>query len=1380
MSSPLLPNPSAPPPAPAPARSRSASGPLRWLAWSAVAATVLLAVSWLAIRYYAWPNLDRWRPAIERMVADGIGRPVTLGELVGDFDGLRPRLRIRGLTIEDADGERAFAADELRAVLSLRALLRGDIRLALLEVDAPVLRVERLAARHLRVAGIDVDFEGAGDGRALERLLAHRRVTLRHVRLDWHDRVSGESASLRDVDIALGSVGRRHRASLHAPALVDVGDGVDAAIEFYRPAFAPLGDWRSWTGEGYVAAERLDLAAFTRHLQSWQPQPQPAPQKPEPQPAAQAQPGQGPEPGQPPEPPTGSRGALTVDNGQARLRAWVHFERGAVVDGTVKLAVDRLEASADGERLPLAALSAEAHARRRADGSTIVRVPRLSAEDDQGLSFEALDEGTMLVLADDGRPRAARLALGNLDVASLSGLAARLPLPAELYRHIEPLRVSGLVNRLAIDWSADTFADAAGHERPRFDVDLTFERLGFERAEVAPARPNDGPRLPAFANLSGNARFTERGGAAALNGEAVVLRFPGLFAEPEVPLDRLDGHVSWTVGAPDAQGVPAVEVSIDALQFANADASGELTGRYRNGGKGAGIVDLRGSLARADAARTVRYLPLALPEEVRHWVGEAVIAGRADDVRFVLQGDLADFPFRDAATGAFRVDARLADATLAYAPHWTPIERIQGRLRFERAGVEIDVRSGRVHGVALSDTKARIAEFGDALLKVEGSGAGPAQDMVRFVDESPLPTRIADFSEDVAIDGNARLRLALEMPLDDVEATRVRGSVEFDGNRVGLDRTLPSLDGVRGRLEFTESGLALRAMSATLLGGPVSMEGDTPAPGRFVLHAQGTMPASGIAELADNALTRQLSGATTYRADVDVRGRAATLVLASDLQGLSSDLPAPFGKTAEVRWPLRIEARPYVPQAPDERPVRDSLQLALRDDVKLVFERERDPVSQRLTVRRGAFALADEPTLPDQGFAVLLRTPAVDLDAWNALLGRELLGTAAEPSADRFSLMPDTVSLVADTVDVAGKTLHDVVLGASRADGLWRANVHSREIDGYFGWGKAAPDQAHGTLVARFTRLEIPRTRIDEFESLLDTTPESLPALDIAAEELILNDRRLGALELDAVNTGTPAAPVWQLRRLMIRNPAATLSARGTWQTRPGAVRRATAMDFDLQLDDAGTLLALFGFADTLRGGAGRLGGQVRWTGSPLRLDYRTLGGELAIDLGKGQFLKSDPGIAKLIGVLNLQSLRRRLAFDFRDVFAEGFAFDRISGHARIDGGVAVTDDFEMRGVAAEVRIRGEADIAAETQTLVVQVRPELNAGLASLAYAALANPAIGLGSFVAQLALRQPLQQLFAYEYAVSGSWSDPQVSERSRPPPPPLPEVPATQEAK
>ena len=38
-------------------------------------------------------------------------------------------------------------------------------------------------------------------------------------------------------------------------------------------------------------------------------------------------------------------------------------------------------------------------------------------------------------------------------------------------------------------------------------------------------------------------------------------------------------------------------------------------------------------------------------------------------------------------------------------------------------------------------------------------------------------------------------------------------------------------------------------------------------------------------------------------------------------------------------------------------------------------------------------------------------------------------------------------------------------------------------------------------------------------------------------------------------------------------------------------------------------------------------------------------------------------------------------------------------------------------------------------------------------------NPVVGLTTFLAQRLLRDPLGQLLAYEYQVSGGWGDPKV---------------------
>ncbi|MFD2273278.1 AsmA-like C-terminal region-containing protein [Undibacterium arcticum] len=72
----------------------------------------------------------------------------------------------------------------------------------------------------------------------------------------------------------------------------------------------------------------------------------------------------------------------------------------------------------------------------------------------------------------------------------------------------------------------------------------------------------------------------------------------------------------------------------------------------------------------------------------------------------------------------------------------------------------------------------------------------------------------------------------------------------------------------------------------------------------------------------------------------------------------------------------------------------------------------------------------------------------------------------------------------------------------------------------------------------------------------------------------------------------------------------------------------------------------------------------------------------------------------------------------------------------------------------------GSADIAKETQNLHVVVIPEINVGAASVAYALAINPVIGLGSFLAQLFLRDPLMRAFTFEYQITGAWKDPTVT--------------------
>jgi len=87
-----------------------------------------------------------------------------------------------------------------------------------------------------------------------------------------------------------------------------------------------------------------------------------------------------------------------------------------------------------------------------------------------------------------------------------------------------------------------------------------------------------------------------------------------------------------------------------------------------------------------------------------------------------------------------------------------------------------------------------------------------------------------------------------------------------------------------------------------------------------------------------------------------------------------------------------------------------------------------------------------------------------------------------------------------------------------------------------------------------------------------------------------------------------------------------------------------------------------------------------------------------------------------------------------------------------------------MIGADASVLIEGTTDLKTESQNLHVLVLPEINAGSASVLYAFIANPAIGIGTLLAQWALRHPLAKIFSYEYDITGSWAEPLVKRHER----------------
>jgi uncharacterized protein YhdP len=392
---------------------------------------------------------------------------------------------------------------------------------------------------------------------------------------------------------------------------------------------------------------------------------------------------------------------------------------------------------------------------------------------------------------------------------------------------------------------------------------------------------------------------------------------------------------------------------------------------------------------------------------------------------------------------------------------------------------------------------------------------------------------------------------------------------------------------------------------------------------------------------------------------------------------------------------------------------------------------------EEMRVQRAAFLLTpagQSVRLPERpGVLVYGSTAALDADRWRAALG---------PGA---GTLPATMELKVGRFDIHGKRIHNLALRGSSDTNGWSAVVDADEVAGQLSYSA----EGNGRLVARLLHFTVPRT-VSDAAAGSTAKPGELPALDFSAERFNLRGKQLGKVEFAAQRDGED----WFIEKLSMANPDATLTASGRWR---GGAAPGSELDFTLEAADVGKFLARVGYPNAVLGGKAELAGSVRWAGEPMALDYSSLSGDLKLGAEDGQFLEIDPGVGKLISLMNLQALPRRIALDFRDVFSKGFRFDRIDAVSRVERGTLQLSEFRMVGPAADVAMSGKVDLAHETQDLKLRVVPSLG-GTASTAVA-IVNPVAGVAAAIAQRVLKNPLGQIFAHEFEVRGGWTDPKV---------------------
>jgi uncharacterized protein (TIGR02099 family) len=912
--------------------------------------------------------------------------------------------------------------------------------------------------------------------------------------------------------------------------------------------------------------------------------------------------------------------------------------------------------------------------------------------------------------------------LGIAPIATLVGALA--PLPPAAAETLSTLQPSGTLRNLRLDYRHDSDSP----QRLRFAANL--DRVNFAAHNW----------IPAIGNASGSIQGDLAGGELRLDSDDFSLHLAPLYPEPW-RYRHGAGRLTWTLDE-QAFTLAAPYLRVDGEE---GKIAGDFLIRLMRDPAAEDYMDLRVGLSESDARYTEKYLPTrspALSPALVGWLKDAIRGGTVEQGYFQYQGALGRSASDSARSLSLYFNVR--DAELAFQPGWPVLQQGRGEVLIEDSGVRVRLAEGRILDSRVYDATADIPHAGSGKvpqLSVRGKVASSLPDALQLLQSAPIGTGeiFAGWQGQGQLDG----ALDLQIPLG---KGTPRVIVDFSSRDATLQIAEPSLgfEQLRGDFRYdTARGLSAGDIQARLFGRPVR--------GKVVATGSAGKPASRVEARGDVGLKRLLewlevkqplpaSGELPYQLRLDLAGENSQLQIDSSLQGLRIELPAPFGKTASERrdTSLRMSL-----QGAERRYGVQYAQLAA-----LAFAAPPGAWAQG----RGELRLgAGSANLPARaGLYVKGRLAELDWKAWQAVVEQHGKG---DPQQATDSLLRQ-VRLDIDRFDGFGTRIDNLGIDLRRLSSAWALDLRSSLISGSI----RLPDAENGTIIADLQHLRLPAatqpgeaagTRPDP---LADVDPQSLPAMDVAIKRVSMGDDTLGAwaMKLRPVSGGV------ELRDVALDLKGLKIGGTGGWN---GA---RTWYKGRLEGRNLADVLLAWGFAPSVTSESFRLDVDGQWPGSPGWFAMARFSGSMQPRLRKGQFVEIDGSAQALrvFGVLNFNSIGRRLRLDFSDLFSKGFSYDRLDGNLQASAGVFTTrEPITVSGPSSNLELNGKLDMARDEidAKLLVTLPISNNLPLAALIVGA---PAIGGALFVADKLLGDRVARFASVQYDVKGPWQSPKIS--------------------
>ena len=1318
----------------------------RWLWWLAISFWAVMLLATVALHWLIVPRIIDWQPEIEAMASRAWGVKVSIGRLQAESDGWVPSFVLSDFVLRDQQDQEVMRLPVVRVSLSPASLF--SLTLDQIELQGPELEVRRDAQGRWQVAGM---WLGDGDNTAImDWLLRQPDISIRHGRLRWvDDLLQQPEVDLTAVSMQLRNGLRSHSWRLDAQPPAGWGQTISIQGQFSQALLnSNASDIASWKGRFYAQLPQIDISRMSVYLKH----------------ASSAE----------------------LLSGRGWLRAWVDIDQGVWNNQTLDLGLQDVRVKLDSrlDDIHLQQVAGRLHMQSWLGGlGQEVRTEQLQVTPAGGAPWSS--GKTRFAWRHAASPQEPFAATGELHIDDMplevmARVAARMPMDEGLRAHLNQAKPAGQVHALDLQWFD------AGSPAMHYKAAGRLHGLRMESSAPQKTRPSANWWWPGVQDAQVDFEFNEQAGSAQLNIQDGSVTLVDWLEEPLVPVKKFQSKLTW------GKTGQTWQLQMHDAQASTADGQASFDLHWREGEQPSsfGHLDLQLQVQRLQASRLHRYLPQAMDVQARRYLRDALTYGWFDKAVLNLKGPLDHFPFSKTNDGVFTLQAPFQQVNMQYAPaapgntagrrdplSWPQLQQANGELQINQSHLQLKSASARLGTqgqVQVGRLEVLINDLNDIAVDVNAQFKGNLSDAMQVMLNTPLRDKLAPWMNPGLVNGLSEHELHLHLPLANTAALKLQGALTLPGNDIQLQAGLPRMGKVKGVINYTQSGLSTNNLRLRVFGGDARLDGglrfsDSVTEGPARLSLQGSISAEALRQSTElpslTGLATRMEGNASYAASLGLRQGVPEITVISNLQGMALDFPAPLRKPTEASWPMRFDSVLLPPATGKGSAMLEQVQLKLAQVLSVSYVR--DVSTATPTVVRGQIQIGQSAgwkDAPDNTVVLQVKQPNLNADEWQTLLASFTeedsgLRVANAGRSGWSAYVPNKIDISSQELVWSGRTYNQLQVNADKQARVWRIQARANEFQGSAEYRPAA-DGSAARVSAHLNYLTIPPAVLEDVESAMSESPKDMPALDLIIDNLELRGVALGKAEIEGfARTSTNGSREWVLGKLNLTMPEASLQSKGQWGGPGKGAAKRSQLEFVLQIQDSGQLLDRLGFKGAIKNGKGRMVGQVGWQGSPFSPDYKTMTGQFNVNMERGQFLKSDPGVARLLGVLSLQSLPRRLMLDFSDLFSEGFMFDFVRGDVQIQQGIASTNNLQMKGVSAAVLMEGKADIKNETQDIKVVIVPELNAGTASLVYSAI-NPLVGLSTFLAQFVLRKPLMKSSTQELHVQGTWKDPKVS--------------------